>query len=104
MRDIAGASPAVSKNTMQATSLVPHKVKILHKSFPTSFGLRSQDLAILDKAGKIVVISLEATYQFFPLCFTEGSANASPLPCKAILKTAFGWIFRFPFRLFVVLV
>ena len=104
VRDIARASPAVSKDTMQATCLVSHKVKILHESLPASFGLRSQDLAILDKAGKVVVISLEATNQFFPFCFTKGSANTSPFPCEAILKTTLGWILRFPFRLPIVLV
>ena len=104
VRDIAGAPPTVSKYTMQATSLVSQKVKILHESFLASFGMRSQDLAILNKAGKVVVISLEATNQFFPFCFTKGAANTPPLPCKAILKTTLGWILGFPFRLPIMLV
>ena len=71
MRGIAGGSapPTVSEDTMQTTSLAPNQVEILHEALPSSVGLRSQNLTILDEASKVVVVSLEATNQFFPLCF-----------------------------------
>lgn len=99
MRGVAGALPTVSEDAMQSASLVPHQVEILHEPFSSSIRVRSQDLTILDKACKVVVVSLETANQLFPLCFAQRSTNPSPLPCKAILKTCVGGISGLPFGL-----
>lgn len=103
MRGIAGALPTISKDTMQSASLAPHQVEILNKSFSSSIILGSQDFTVLDKAGKVVVVSLEAANELFPLCFAQGPTNPSPLPCNAILKACVGGIFGLPLRLPIML-
>ena len=67
MRGIAGAFPTVSEDAMQFASLLPHQVEIPQESFSSSIRVRSQDLTILDKACKVVVVSLETANQLFPL-------------------------------------
>ena len=103
MRGIAGAFPTVSEDAMQFASLLPHQVEIPQESFSSSIRVRSQDLTILDKACKVVVVSLETANQFFPLCFAKGSTNPSPLPFKAIYKACIGGISGLPFWLPIML-
>jgi hypothetical protein len=59
--DAARTLPTISEYAMQSTSLTPHQVEVSYESLPTSISLRSQNLTILHKAGKVVVVSLEAT-------------------------------------------
>ncbi len=99
MWGIASAFPIVSEDAMQFASLVPHQAKIPHNSFSSSIRARNLLLSLIDKACKVVVVSLELANQFFPLCFAKGSMNSSPLPCKAISKACVGGIYGPPFRL-----
>jgi hypothetical protein len=55
---------------MQAASLVPHQVEILHKTSRSSFGLRSQNLIVMDETSKVAVVTLETANELFSFCFT----------------------------------
>ena len=71
---------------MQFASLVPHQVEIPHESFSSSIRVRSQDLTILDKACKVVVVSLETANQFFPLCFAQRIDESVATPIQSDLQ------------------
>lgn len=70
---------------MQAVRLSSYHAEMLDKSYRSAITMGSQNFPGLDKAREIVVVSLEATNELFPLRLAEGSTDSSPFPLETIL-------------------